>query len=71
MAGQRKADDTTTQPQASSQPSGRRATQDAPAAPAPQVARPEPKLPGIHVLREGSDHITQTTRTLNETKRDK
>ena len=71
MASPNKADDTTTQPQASSQPSGRPGTQVAPAAPAPKIARPEPKLPGIHVLREGSDHITQTTRTLKETKRDK
>jgi hypothetical protein len=61
-----------TQPQASNQTptsAGQPAGQGVPCA--PQATKPEPKLPGIHVLREGSDHSTQNVRTLTETERKK
>jgi len=37
-----------------------------PAQPGPQTTRPEPKLPGIHVRKEGSNRSTQNVRTLTE-----
>jgi hypothetical protein len=52
-----------TQPQASNQPAASTG-QGAPSA--PQTTKPEPKLPGIRVLKEGSDRSTQNVRTLTE-----
>lgn len=71
MASNTTANETTQppQPQASNQSDGGLATQNAP--PAPQSEKPEPKLPGIHHLREGSDRSTQTVWTLTETQREK
>ena len=37
-----------------------------PATPGPQTTRPEPKLPGIHVRKEGSNRSKQNVRTLTE-----
>ena len=36
------------------------------AASSQQTTKPEPKLPGIRVLKEGSDWSTQNVRTLTE-----
>jgi hypothetical protein len=61
-----------TQSQASNQPAASSSRPAGPGAPpASQNAKPEPKLPGIRVLKEGSDQSTQNVRTLTETKREK
>lgn len=57
-----------TQPEASSRPTP---STSRPATPGPQTTKPEPKLPGIHVLKEGSDRSKQNVRTLTEMEREK